>query len=197
MDTKKKKLLIILLICCLVLAAGGITTAVLLHKKSASSASDNNVSAQVSADGDDAGDSDEAEEVPGEKYVKEEWRGEYRTVSSTGIKNDPDAKIKAYFYNSAKAASPELQLKNFDLLKTYEGFRFYDTTGTTDAAGTQNFLLVVYVENGKAVIAHYEEYKDNAQRADLLTEYIKELDNDYERFAKHAKSIEGDHILYE
>ncbi|MBR2590839.1 MAG: hypothetical protein IKE65_07940 [Clostridia bacterium] len=196
MDTKKKKLLIIILIVCLVLAAAGITTAVLLHKKSASTAEDK-IPASVSADAGTEDAQSAAEEVPGEKYVKKELRKEYRTVNSSGIKGEPDAKIKAYFYNLTKAASPDLQLANFDLLKTYEGFRFYDTTGTTEADGTKSFLLVVYVENGKAVIAHYEEYANTDERADILTEYIKQLDSDYERYAKFAKSIEGDHVLYE
>ena len=188
---KKQKILIIVLIACVVLAAGGITAAVLLHKKSAApTTAAQNASSSVQS-------TTQSGMVPGEQYVKKEYRKEYRTVSSADIKNEPDAKIKAYFYNVTKDASPELVLKNFDLLKVYEGFRFYDTAGTTDKEGTQHFLLLVYVENGKAVIAHYEEYQDSSERADLLTEYIKELDKDYERYAKYAKSLDGEAVLYE
>ena len=188
---KKKKILIIILIACLVLAAGGITTAVLLHKKSA----DNGTTA--AAQSTTASAQKKAGEVPGEEYVKEENKEDYEKISSAGIKGDPDDRVKAYFYNKVKEASPEIQMQNFDLLKVYEGFRFYDTTGTTNADGTKNYLLAVYAENGKAVIVSYEDYDTKEERADLLTGYIKELDHDYERFAKSAKTIDGEAILYE
>lgn len=189
---KKKKILIIILIACLVLAAGGITTAVLLHKKSAVSDT-----ATAAAQSTTASAQKKAGEVPGEEYVKEENKEDYEKISSAGIKGDPDDRVKAYFYNKVKEASPEIQMQNFDLLKVYEGFRFYDTTGTTNADGTKNYLLAVYAENGKAVIVSYEDYDTKEERADLLTGYIKELDHDYERFAKSAKALKGEAILYE
>ena len=128
---KKKKILIIILIACLVLAAGGITTAVLLHKKSAGTDT-----ATAAAQSTTASAQKKADEVPGEEYVKEKNKEDYEKISSAGIKGDPDDRVKAYFYNKVKEASPEIQMQNFDLLKVYEGFRFYDTTGTTNADGT-------------------------------------------------------------
>lgn len=188
---KKKKILIIILIVCLVLAAGGITTAVLLRKKSA----DNGTTA--AAQSTTAATAQKSGMSIGEEYVKEEYKEDYKNISSSGIKGDPDGKVKAYFYNKVKAATPEIKMKNFDLLKVYEGFRFYDTTGTTNADGTKSYLIAVYAENGKAVIVSYEDYTTKEERADLLTGYIKELDSDYERFAKSAKALKGEQILYE
>lgn len=190
MDKKKKKILIIVLSLCLALAAACVIVAVLLHQKSAPPSDAQETAATTAA-------ATVSGEAPGEQYVKEENKKDYEAISSHGIKGDPDDKVKAYFYNMVKAASPEIAMKNFDLLKVYEGFRFYDTTGTTKAEGTQNFLLVVYAENGKAVLTHYEEYKDAQERADLLTEYIRDLDKNYERYAKYAKSLDGERILYE
>ena len=189
---KKKKILITVLILCLVLAAAGITTAVLLHKKSTDSGT-----TAAPAQSTTAAAKKTSGSSAGEEYVKEENREEYEKISSAGIKGDPDGKVKAYFYNKVKAATPEIKMKNFDLLKVYEGFRFYDTTGTTNADGTKSYLIAVYAENGKAVIVSYENYTTKEERADLLTGYIKELDSDYERFAKSAKALKGEAILYE
>ncbi|MBQ3432038.1 MAG: hypothetical protein IJG23_04555 [Clostridia bacterium] len=188
---KKKKILIIILIVCLVLAAGGITTAVLLRKKSA----DNGTTAAVQST--TAATAQKSGKSIGEEYVKEEYKEDYKNISSSGIKGDPDGKVKANFYNLAKAASPELQMKNFDLLKVYEGFRFYDTTGTTDADGTKSYIVVVYVENGKAVIVEYNTYENTDERANLLTSYIQQMDKEYEQIAARVKAKEDAIVLYE
>ena len=187
MDAKKKKTLIACLIVCCVIAIGALSAAIILKHSSASPAHTTVQTDIATTKGN----------VAGEEYVKDENRKEYEAVSSSNIKGDPDAKIKAVFYNKVKEASPDLVLESFDLIKTYDAFRFYDTTGTTKAEGKQNYLLVIYAENGIAKIAYYETYDTTEQRADLLTGYIKELDSDYERFALEAKKLDGEYVLYE
>ncbi|MBR0413851.1 MAG: hypothetical protein IJI67_02120 [Clostridia bacterium] len=191
---KKQKILIIVLIVAIVLAIGCLVTALVLKRHNAGAAT--TTGASVTAESGEATTVAD-EDAAGIEYVKEPYKSDYRKIASTGIKGEPDAKIKANFYNKTRDASPELQLKNFDLLKVYEGFRIYDTTGTTDAAGTKSYLLIVYAESGKAIMVNYEEYNSTDERAKLLTEYIEELDKNYERHAKYAKSLEGEHILYE
>ncbi|MBQ6380005.1 MAG: hypothetical protein IJJ41_00190 [Clostridia bacterium] len=197
---KKKKILIIALVVCLVLAAGSITAALLMKNRSkqatTSTASSANAS-QADKDTNASSTTVSQEDAKGIEYVKDAYKEEYQSIASSGIKGEPDSKVKACFFNKAKEASPELKMKNFDLLKVYEGFRIYDTTGTTNAEGTQHFLLLVYCESGKAVIVHYEEYAETEERAKLLTDYIQEFDKDYERYAKQAKSLDGEYILYE
>ena len=190
---KKQKVLLIALIVAIVLAVACVVTAIVLKHHNPGG---NTTTASVTEEnGEPTTVSDE--EAAGIEYVKEPYKPDYKKIASTGIKGDPDAKIKAYFFNMAKEASPELQMKNFDLLKVYEGFRIYDTTGTTDADGTKSYLLLVYAKSGETIIVNYEAYNGSDERAELLTEYIEEFDKNYERHAKYAKSLEGDHILYE
>ncbi|MBE6818783.1 MAG: hypothetical protein E7517_06480, partial [Ruminococcaceae bacterium] len=128
---KKQKILIVALIIAIILAIGCLVTALVLKHHNAGATT---TAASVTAQNGESTTVSE-EDAAGIEYVKEPYKPAYKKIASTGIKGDPDAKIKAYFFNTAKAASPELEMKNFDLLKVYEGFRIYDTTGTTDAAG--------------------------------------------------------------
>lgn len=194
---KKKKILIGVLIACVVIAAGCIIAAIVIksgHNNTPSATTGASTAAQA---GETTAKQAATGDAKGIEYVKDAYKEDYKTVSSSGIKGEPDAKIKATFYNLAKDASPELVMENFDLIKVYEGFRIYDTTGTTDAQGKQSALLLIYAESGKATMVNCEEYKTTQERADRLTEYIEEFDKNYERHAAYAKSLEGERVLYE
>ena len=191
MTAKKKKTLIIVLVVCFAVAAGALTGALLL-KRSAPAADSKPANQSTAASSGGAQTS-----AAGEEYVDDAHKEEYEKISSTNIKGEPDTKIKATFFEKVKKATPDAEVESFDLLKTYDAFRIYDTVGTTKENGKENFVLLVYTEKDSAKMVWYEVYKTAEERAEILTNAIKELDADYERLVVECKKLDNEYILYE
>lgn len=185
MDNKKKKALIIALAACLVVAIACAIGAVVIKKTSAPAKPGAKLEFVTLPDGTNV------------TKIKKE----YEKLESSSVKGAPDTYIKAAFLKKVRDAAEkdgnDVKIVKFELIKTYDAFRMYDVEGISGKDDVKT-IICIYSDNNRAIIGMSDEYKTSSERADLITKFIKYLDDHYEELVKNANKddIDEGYILY-
>ena len=171
MKDKKKTLIIALTAFCLAAAIACAVGAVVV-KKASGGERINNLNFSTLPDGTKINDIEDI----------------YISVKSASIKGTPDTFIKAAYIKKV-----DRNIKQFNLIKTYDAFRIYDVVSTDGGK-----ILTVCADSDRAIIASSLAYKTSAERASLISSAIEKLDKNYELLLKQAKmdNVKKEDILY-
>ena len=117
-----------------------------------------------------------------------EIKDDYAKVKSASVKGAPDTFVKAAYIKKVDS-----NIKQFNLIKTYDAFRIYDAVSADGGK-----IITVCANSDKAVIAFSGTYKTNAERANYITRAIEKLDKNYELLLKQANmdNVKKEDTLY-